>query len=354
MNTDSEQIFKELDNLTQSKKLEFYLNNHDESAYFEPFYHNGYRHGKQLNVWSLLSIEARIKPVKPSIAIESWKNLESEGTYYWNSFMSPYNTRLYNEFSTDEIIRGYQNAGEAESRSAKYQKLLSLLEKSCRRLAAFEISDIGNNLKLSPTLQKRYAAMTYYSTCILIGQIDDLSWISLCPSAPVETKINDGEFSYIPHVFNSPASYSSNTLDLFTQVNNLLQDLAPMKIYGCKDQESIFEQKIFCEIGQTEEDAVKKTLCAAGMLKTGEFEGLYTNKECFFEAYGNCYYSDFECEDECHVVYQNLCSYLKSNLLNLTFYRYSLWIHEHIYIVGQTQSEDWLGVKLYSTYTDNP
>lgn len=354
MNPDSERILKALEDLTQGKKIEFKLYNHDDSSYFEPFYHDARRYGKQLNVWSLLSVEARLKPVKPVVAVEAWKNLESEGTYYLNSCRPPHNTRLYHESSSDEIIRGYQNAEEAACRAAKYQELLGLLQTQCRRLTALEVSDIGSGLKLSPTLQRRYADLTYYSVCILIGQIEDNTWICLCPSAPIETRVDDSEFSHIPRIFD-PIELSISKAQAFQdQIDRALGALSPMQIYGCSDQENIFEHKILYEIGRTEEDAVARVFCKSGILHTGEFKSFYSDQKRFSEAYGNYYYDNWDSEEGCRKAYENLYLYLVNNLLNLTFYRYSLWIHEHIYIVGQAQSEDWLGVKLYSTYTDNP
>jgi hypothetical protein len=360
VNYDSEQIFRELENLTQIKKIGFNLYNHDDLAYFEPFFH--YRDfntnvRQHLDVWTLLSVEARLKPVKAVIAIEAWKNLEAGGTYYLNSGSYPFNTRLYHE-PVDEYgyrnrIRGYQSADQAATQSQKYQNILNFLETNSCGLSGIEISDIGNQFKSGYGFQRSHVCSTYYSMFILTAKLDSHTWICLCPSAPVETIISDTELFYIPYSSNSQEPYSSKTLEFQFQLDQLLEDLSPIQIYGCIDQEIVFEHRILYAVGRTEEEAVEQTFCKAGLLRTGEFKGFHSgySREIPVTHFDSAWGSSIE---NCYKIYQDLYHFLTENLTNLTFYRYSLWIHEHIYIVGQTQSKDWLGIKLYSTYTDNP
>ena len=149
---------------------------------------------------------------------------------------------------------------------------------------------------------------------------------------------------------------NSKSKKVFQELKKLTQDnQIQFKLYNHDGLAySVFEHKICCEIGKTEEEAIKRVLCRSGMLKKGSFEGFYPDREFFSNNYGDYYYDNWENVQDCYECYQNLGLFLKNNLDNLTFYRYTLWIHEHIYIIGQAQSHDWLGLKLYSTYRDNP
>ncbi|MBV6628005.1 MAG: hypothetical protein KI793_34655 [Rivularia sp. (in: Bacteria)] len=78
---------------------------------------------------------------------------------------------------------------------------------------------------------------------------------------------------------------------------------------------------------------------------------MYTDRPYFEEDY--CSYK-LEYRDSILQRYIKFNDFVNKTFSDVIMYRFSFWTLENIYIIGETQSSDWVGMHIKSIFVYNP
>ena len=112
--------------------------------------------------------------------------------------------------------------------------------------------------------------------------------------------------------------------------------------YYCGGYNHTYEHKVIYSVAPTPAQALE----TAG-------DGIYVAS--FQEFYPS--YKFYAVEYSAHPTYkqfQKLNKFLHQKLTNVTLFRFCFWDWEHIYILGETTSGDWVGVETTNEFAYNP
>lgn len=231
-------------------------------------------------------------------------------------------------------------------RAAAYQSLLQLIKSELQELQTYRLSC---SLDFSDEDYHIYA---------LVGKTQDNEWICLSSTVPKQTELEEQEISRSWEPQFSASQFSgAHTNIIVSRVEEILTELSPLKTYGVYDPavgySYTYEHKLICKAAPTRELAFEK---AADLVEIGRFNGFYLDEDYFRDEIHYDYeYEQEEMElDEFYLRYQKLNQFLTQNLANILIYRLCFWDWDYIYILGQTQAGECLGVETSNEFVFNP
>ncbi|MGB7444760.1 MAG: nuclease A inhibitor family protein [Coleofasciculaceae cyanobacterium] len=190
----------------------------------------------------------------------------------------------------------------------------------------------------------------------LLGKTQDNEWICLASTVPKQAELEEQEISRSFDAEFSASQFSGeHTNSIVARIEEILTELPPLKTYGVYNvgYNYTYQHQLVCKAASTRELAFEK---AADLVEIGQFKGFYPDEDYFREEI-HYDYQDEEEEmelDEFYLRYQKLNQFLTQNLTNILVYRLSFWDWDYIYIFGQTQAGDWLGVETTNEFVYNP
>lgn len=304
-----EQIFGTLQVLTEAD-LPCYLPYHENGGFLIPFVWNVAEQG-EFNILNLSREKGWLRITDFDAIVNSWQEME-----YLQSFPG---------FSLD--------SAEKASRKGSFSDLFQLLSTYSHDCAAFILT--GGEYLPSPG--------------IVVGQTRDNDWICISPTVYKPTEIPNELISRYPLPAPTPLKpLGENTLDLQTRIQSITSKLGSIHI--AREEGGYYfnhDHRFIHSASDMKESAITKALQASGTLEIHQFNGFYTDQT---------YLNDWFDGDVVQIYsrYEQINQFLKQHLSNLIFYRCSFWTQEHIYVIGQTQLGNWIGLYLESEFVYNP
>lgn len=331
MNPQTEQIFATLELLLEEQIICRLPYNHTSN--WEPFLWDFFIQGNSLDVFSLLKNEGWIQFSDIENAIESWQEIEQRGTPTRNDNYAE--SRL-----DDEWYEEIRNTTEFSHRKIIYTKLAKSLQENLNNLQIYQLScnsdyDEG------------------YFQYIIVGQIENGDWICVTSTVPRETP----DFEDI--LVSEKVNFDSNQMPICessitykNQVENILEALTPITICGHYDggYDHSYEHQMLCRVGATQNQVIKEALISSGLLQISHFKKFYPDSQEYI-------FTDYSGREEGTILfekYQHLNKFLNAKLPELIMYKFNFWNYTHVFIVGQSVDDDWVGLSLKSEFDYNP
>lgn len=315
MNKETKNILATLEILLESCRC-IHFGGHEDGGYIYPF------------VWEK-SKQGEFNPFDLGIS-KGWLMLIDNDAIETSMQAIEY-CKSFNSFSLKE--------DEEEQRIEKTIALLRLLENNLQELETFE-------------------TQTFYyaegSINLIIGRTIDGDWISVCPTAYIETSIPQQQISRTiqEQEFNFDG-IGENTKSLILEMEAIISELGTINISGDfgKGYTYDYPHSVVYAASKTKESVVEKVLQSTGILELSQFQSFYSQMD-FFDKYEHFYKS--EESDLIYEKYNQINEFLNQTFSKVMMYRFSFWDLENIYIIGETQSCDWVGIHIRSNFIYNP
>jgi hypothetical protein len=290
----------------------------------------------ELNALNLLKFKGVVQLTDAEVAIANWQAIEQQGTPTEDGYYAP--ERYERENLLDEATQA--------KRIAAYQSLLQLLKSEFQELQTFSFSCSQSFNEYDES----------YASYALVGRTQDNEWICLASTVPEQTGLEDQEISrYSDTEISASKPLGVHTSAIVSRIEEILTELPPVEIYGYYEggYDYTYEHEIIYKAAATRELAFEN---AADMVEIDQFKGFYLDSDYFCkEIHYNYKAEEEDLElDQFYRRYQNLNQFLTQNLSNLTVYRFIFWDWDYIYVLGQTQAGDWLGVETTNEFVYNP
>jgi hypothetical protein len=330
----TEQLLATLELLTDDLKFEVPRET-DDWHYITPFSWDIEAQG-ELNALNLLKFKGVVQLTDAEVAIANWQAIEQQGTPTEDGYYAP---------ERDERENILDEAAQAK-RIAAYQSLLQLLNAELQELQVYSFSG-------SQGCSYRNGIYTSYA---IMGRTPDNDWICLVSTVPEQTSLEDQEISRSSDTeISASKPLGVHTSAIVSRIEEILTELPPVEIYGYYGggYDYTYEHKIIYKAAATRELAFEN---AADMVEIDRFKGFYLDSDYFCKEIHHDYEAteeDLEL-DQLYLRYQKLNQFLTQNLSNLTVYRFIFWDWDYIYVLGQTQAGDWLGVETTNEFVYNP
>jgi hypothetical protein len=296
----------------------------NHASVWQPFLWNSTKYGK-LNALNLLKSEGWIEETDLEIAVENWQRLERRRTAA-ESRPLPYDFK--NEAQLDEKL--YQ------SRERSYQDLLNLLQDQIMDLKVYKLSCSKD-----------------YFCHIILGTIQSGRRMCVTQTVPLETPNFDDMIVTNSSIELEEKDHDETNQSFLNKIQEIINELDPIKIYGHYNggYNNTYEHEIICELADTEVQVIEEALLSSGLLEISEFQEFYPDSED--DLFSN-YFGDIDKGLELYGQYQNINDFFRTNFKRVVMYEFSFWKYEQIYILGQSDNEDWVGMKLTSEFEYNP
>lgn len=301
---------------------------YNQTSEWKPFVWDSEEKG-ELSVISLLKSEGWIKHTDIEIAIQNWQDIEQSGV------PTPDGDDHYAEERFDEDDYQDREAPEFVSRKDVYRELAEYITANVKNLQVYQLS-----------------SHRVYSCFAIVGELGDASWIYITSTVPQETPdfedilvtTNQDDFN-----LNNLRNESNNIVN---EIEKILEPLAPIKIYGFYDAayEHTYQHQILWKTASTEEEALKKALILSKVLDIKHFKTFYPDPE----EYIFTDYSDREEGIKWYNQYQQLNNFLTTNFTQLIIYKFNFWNYTHVFVIGKSSGNDWVGLRLTSEFDYNP
>lgn len=308
MRLETEQACGTLELLTD--KLSFDLPGHEDGGYIYPFVWDK-ASKDEFNIFNLCEENSWLKLTDRDRVIKSWQQLEY--------------ARYFNDFSLNsEQIKIWESN-------------IDSLEPIIQTLDNLEAYLFQNTYGSPPN--------------IILGQIEDNSWIGIAPTIYVETNVPHEIIArYIQYDKNTASSSGEKVIEFDKKVKAIISRLGKIELNGDFGGGYIYSytHKIVYSFGATKKLAFKNTIQKTGMLEVSKFDGLYRDRQ---------YLKNWSGDPNIQITYQKyarLNQFIDRELNDVMVYRISSWIAEHIYIIGQMNQGDRVGLYLKSFFVYNP
>jgi hypothetical protein len=289
----------------------------------------------ELNALNLLKFKGAVQLTDAEVAIANWQAIEQQGTPTEDGYYAPETDR---ENILDEATQA--------KRIAAYQSLLELLKAELQELQVYSFSCNQSD---------SYREGTYTSYAI-VGRTQDNDWICLASTVPEQTGLKDQEISRSSDTeISASKPLGVHTSAIISRIEEILTELPPVEIYGYYEggYDYTYEHEIIYKAAAIRELAFEN---AADLVEIDQFKGFYLDSDYFCKEIHHDYEltkEDIEL-DQLYLRYQKLNQFLTQNLSNLTVYRFIFWDWDYLYVLGQTQAGDWLGVETTNEFVYNP
>lgn len=313
MDSETEQLLATLELLTEPS-LPFDLPGHEDGGYLVPFVWDVSERG-EFNVLNLSHAEGWLQLTDITALIEIWQD--------------------YLAFFPDLSL----SYDEKNARRKNLKLLFQLLNKNLEELEAFELLAESPRFVPNP------------SVGIVVGRTKDGDWIAACPTVYKETQIPEQQIARSPQIEEtSDNPLGKTTLDLIAQIEAIAFDIGIIRLEGdfgggyCYS----YDHQIIYTVAQTKELVFELILQLSGLLEINQFHAFYPDKS-YFENYCDSYDTY-----KSYLRYEKINQFLKQSFGKILMYRFSFWSLEYIYIIGQTQLGNEVGLHLASEFIYNP
>ncbi|AFZ57462.1 hypothetical protein H6G54_26335 [Anabaena cylindrica FACHB-243] len=189
---------------------------------------------------------------------------------------------------------------------------------------------------------------------IIVGQTKDKNWVAIAPTVYVETNIPQEVISRSSIDKTSVPEFSEfDSSNLETQLKKCVEDLGYISMsgdfgggYGYS-----YTHQIVYSLATSKELAMEQILQKARMLEIGKFNGFYKDRGYFNERFHN--YDLNEVHQKYNQVNQ-MNQFFEQKFDQSFMYRISSWTEENIYIVGESNDGDYVGLYIKSSFVYNP
>jgi hypothetical protein len=338
MQPEIEKILGTLELLTQPN-LDFDLPDRQNGGYFVPFAWDVSEWGN-FNIRNLCRSNGWLKITDADATVKQWQNLEY--------------LRYFRDF---DVSLEQQNIWRN-----KIENLFQLLQNNLTKLESFFLR---SNLKsLCWHLELNDDTCGYQSIdlpAIIIGETKNGDWIGISHTfyklteIPPEIIYRSEEIETEPDIL-----LGENTLDLRAKIQAVTSDLGTINLTGDfgGGYPYTYDHKFVFTVAKTKELVFEKILQATKFLEINRFYSLYSNKTYLKKQYyrihglyNNQLSSKFEDLSE---RYNKINHLFQQNFDQTFIYRFSFWIQEYIYVLGQTPGKNLVGLYIESEFTYNP
>ena len=216
-------------------------------------------------------------------------------------------------------IQGYQT------------RILSLLKSQSETVEIFRFE-----------IWEQYDPIVYEAFDFVVAKLNNTNWLGFTPLIDgMSSYLKNGDFPWIPGEIiplSEPQNIQPKTLELRQQVREILDNNQfPIIQYYGKGTTKEF----IVEVAESKNSLITRLLHNSGSAKATSWE-----------KFGN-YHSDCtdKAEEKRLVRYQNLDRLLESNLKNIKEYVMGSMADYYIYVIGETQTGDYLGVSTIVVHT---
>jgi|GEM_PF-4341432 len=314
MNPDTEQVFGTLQTLLDPP-LTFYLPYHEDGGSWVPYVWLADRNG-EFNPLNFCRDRGWLHLTDADRVINAWQEADRSRLTMYHSHVS-------------KAILAERNSTIA----GWLQPLTSQL----RALEAYVVSPgfTGFQDYNSPD----------FSPSLMLGETPDGDWIGVGLSVYKPTEIPQTMLFRSPRPASEPISLAARTIALQNQIQTMLEDVAAVDLYAELGGGYYYNHchQFVQAAAPTQTLALEQLLQAVRVLEIHTFNHLSWDEEL-----------RASCSDTDELRDERLNQFLQQSLSQLTVVRYSFFTEENIYVVGRTQSEDWVGIHLQSEYIYNP
>lgn len=339
MQPEIEKILGTLELLTQPD-LDFDLPDHQDGANFVPFTWDVSEWGK-FNIRNLCLSNGWLQMTDADATVKQWQNME------YIRYLPDFDVSLEQQ----NIWRN------------KIELLFQLLQNNLTKLESFFLrSNLKSDCWFYSDNSDDYSdARTIDLPGIIIGETKNGDWIGIShifyklTEIPPEMIYRSEEIETEPDIL-----LEENTLDLIAKIQAVTSDLGTIHLDGDfgGGYDYTYDHKFVFTVAKTKELVFEKILQATKCLEINQFYSLYPKmtylEEDYYRGYGlakNELSSEFEDLSERY----NIINRLFQQIFDQTFiYRFSFWIQEYIYVLGQTPGKNLAGLYLESEFTYNP
>ncbi|MGB3513212.1 MAG: hypothetical protein WBA93_29165, partial [Microcoleaceae cyanobacterium] len=330
MQPEIEKILGTLELLTQPS-LTFDLPYHEDGGNFVPFAWDVSEWGK-FNIRNLCRSNGWLQITDADATVKDWQNME------YLRYFPDFNVSL-------EQQNFWRN---------KIELLFQLLQNNLTKLESFFLR---SKLKSYCWHFKSSDYRTIDLPGMIIGETKNGDWIGISHTfyklteIPPEIIYRSEEIETEPDIL-----LEENTLDLIAKIQAVTSDLGTIHLAGDfgGGYDYTYDHKFVFTVAKTKELVFEKIIQATKCLEINQFYSLYPNMTYLEEEYYSCYgldknelSSEFEDLSERY----NIINRLFQQIFDQTFiYRFSFWIQEYIYVLGQTPGKNLAGLYLESEF----
>ncbi|BAY81095.1 hypothetical protein NIES267_05600 [Calothrix parasitica NIES-267] len=231
------------------------------------------------------------------------------------------------------------NTEELKHKSTIVTDLFQLLKGNLQEFKTF-------NLKTSYNWEN--------SVGLVVGKTTDGDSIGVCPTIYTETYIPQKQ---IYRTWQNQEldldNLGENTKSVVSEIEAIISEFGAISLQGgdIDNYNCDHDYRIVYAAGKTKKSAVEKVLQSTGILEVSQFHSFYPDKQYFQE----WQFVDEPDEQELmHQKYTQINQFFNQTFSNVMMYRFSFWKLENIYIIGETQSSDWIGIHINSDFVYNP
>lgn len=331
MDIQTEQLLGTLEVLLD-KELDLFLPCHENGAKLKPFVWDTNIQGA-FTPLNLIQSEGWMTQTDIELAFSSWQ---------WSEDTCLAAKGIFNDCSDYLDDRDDENIvldNETKiDRIKKYQVLRNAIEVNIPCIQAFTLS-----------------CNSGYSLSIIVGQITEHEWICLSPTVPQETqcyinKTPSPNNDRIKGLITGPKVYNISRVGfaIETQIKTALKKLGSIQVYGWYHggYNHLHDYKIVYTVGESFEQVVENALKIAGLIEIYDFDSFAIGEQIVA-------YSEDEAK-EVEERFQHINVFLNQSFLQLKLYRFCFWDYENIYIIGESKSQDFVGISIKSQFVYNP
>ncbi len=309
MEPETEQLLGTLELLAD--KLYFDLPGHEDGGYIYSYVWEKNTRGK-FNIFNLCQENSWLKLTDRQNIIKSWRQLES--------------ARRFNDFSlSSEEIKAWGN---------NIDSLASIIQ-SLSNTEAYQINNIPYSIQYN----------------IILEQVDNDAWVGIAPTVYVETNIPHKVIArHTKYPKNPIEDYGDLAIEFNYKIKAIAAQLGSIELNGDFGGGYIYSHthQIIYAFGKTKELAFTNTLQKTGMLEISNFAGLYSDISYF-----DNYYPEYNTKNQ-YQKYIRINQFMEQNFSEVKVYRLASEISENIYILGEIDAGDLVGLYLKSFFVYNP
>ncbi len=309
-------------------QLRIYLPCHENGGLWQPFYWDT-TISAAFTPLNLAQAEGWIKETDPECALLDWLAVEESG------FASPNINRYWNGDDDAKILLTDE---QRQQRQDTYSELMSCFQKAFCEVEAFTLSakpDYGQRKHID------------YEWSFIIGRQQNGNWIGLAPNVLSETE------RYVSEAFHSPVhprktQTRTDPHDSFALPNELrdfLTAIPPIKIYGWYDggYNHIHSYGLQSACADSKEAVIETLWRTAQFLEVVPFDRFNLKTR---------YYSPHEKGDSAR--YSRIGRFLAESVSAPAVYCFCFWDIEMLYLLGEVEKGDRIGMFTKSQFTYNP
>ncbi|MEH2222485.1 hypothetical protein [Nostoc sp.] len=321
MHSETERIFGTLQVIVEPD-LTIDLPGHENGGTVVPFVWDVSEQG-EFNIINLCLANGWLQLTDVHKRIRSWQEMEYAKSFY--------------DF--------YLGVEEENLRKNKFEYLLQLLHINLQNLESF-LQDLDSFNSMPYSCSKGVILPG-----LVIGRTGDGTWICICPTVYKETTIPQELISRSPlSQLTSSQLVGESTLNFISQIEAITSELGIISLEGDLGGGYYYhyDHQIVYSVAVSKELAFEQAFQKSGILELKQFHSFYPDKNYLGE-----YYEGYKLE-EVFAKYEQVNKFFNQTFPEVIMYRFSFFTQEHIYIIGQSNPGDWVGLYLKSEFVYNP